>query len=212
MTDAILIMRGLEEMYPELRYIERLRQCMEMYPTLNWGDAMSRGQITSKLWLIQKLVELGTVDLGRVAICGGWVGILSRMILDHPTITVEKVHTMDLDVMATLAAKELNDEYLRDGSLSATVTDCYGSPYRDKYHTVINTSCEHFKHFGLWFNNVEAGTLVVLQSNDAVWIDDHVDCVNSENELADKAKLSAVLFKGSLPCYNYNRYMVIGIK
>jgi hypothetical protein len=212
MTDAILIMRGLEEMYPELRYVERLRQCMEMYPTLNWGDAMSRGQITSKLWLIRKLIDHGPFNLGRVAICGGWVGILARMMLDYNTINVEKIHTMDLSAMATLAAKELNDEYLREGTLSATVADCYGVEYGERYDTVINTSCEHFENFDLWFKNVKAGTMVVLQSNDFVGIDDHVDCVFSEDELVDKAKLSTVRFKGSLSCYNYTRYMVIGVK
>jgi len=204
-------MRGLEEMYPELRYIERLRQCMEMYPTLNWGDAMSRGQITSKLWLLHQLVIHNRINLGNVAVCGGWVGILSRMLFDHETIEVEKIHTMDMSMLATLAAKELNREYLIDDSLSATVADCYNVNY-DQYDTVINTSCEHFAYFDLWLDLVKKGTIVALQSNDFVAIEDHLDCVFSEDELVDKAKLNTVIFKGALPCYGYTRFMVIGVK
>lgn len=211
MTDAILIMRGLEEMYPEIRYIERLRQTMEMYPTLNWGDAMSRGQISSKLWLVRELQSY-TSDIGNVAVCGGWVGILSRMLLDtYVLIGSEHIHTMDTDSMATLAAKELNDEYLRMNRFSATTTDCYSAKY-DRYDTVINTSCEHFADFHSWFANIEYGTMVVLQSNDFTSVEDHVDCVFHEDELEQKANLEHVHFKGSLPCYGYTRFMLIGVK
>ncbi len=211
MINSILIMRGLEELYPEIRFIERLRNCIETYPDLNWGDAMSRGQITSKLWLLHQLQLHNRINLGRVAICGGWVGILSRLLLEHDTIHTTHIHSMDTDLAASTAAKELNSEFLLDDYFTSTLTNCYDVHYGD-YDTVINTSCEHFDDFNKWFDKVPRGKIVILQSNDFTAIEDHVDCVSNEDELVDKAKLNTVIYKGALPCYGYTRFMVIGVK
>ena len=42
-------------------------------------------------------------------------------------------------------------------------------------------------------------------------IDDHFNCVESEDELIEKSKLNKILFKGKLKFDNYERYMVIGL-
>ena len=42
-------------------------------------------------------------------------------------------------------------------------------------------------------------------------IDDHINCVNDENELVEKSGLSQIMYKGSLDMPNgYQRFMVIG--
>ena len=42
-------------------------------------------------------------------------------------------------------------------------------------------------------------------------IDDHINCVNSENELIEKSELSKIMYKGSLDMSNgYRRFMAIG--
>jgi len=211
MTDAVLILRGLEELYPEMRFIERLRCCVETYPDLNWGDAMSRGQMTSKLWILHQLQMNDKVRLGRVAICGGWLGLLSRLILDSDRIHTTHVHSMDIDLAVTIAAGELNSEYIIGDQFTSTLTNCHDVYYGD-YDTIINTSCEHFSDFGHWWEKIPDGKFVVLQSNDFTEIEDHVDYVLSAGELAAKAGLTEVKFMGSLPCYGYTRFMVMGVK
>jgi hypothetical protein len=211
MTDAVLILRGLEELYPETRFIERLRHCVETYPDLNWEDAMSRGQITSKLWIIHQLQMLDLEHLGRVAICGGWVGILARLLLDSDDIFAHYIESMDRDLLATIAAGELSFEYINDDVFLARAVDCNLVRYAD-FDTIINTSCEHFSDFERWWQQVPKGKLVILQSNDFMELEDHVDCVLCEEELAAKAEMSEVYFQGSLRCIKYTRYMVIGRK
>lgn len=211
MIDSVKVLRGLEEMYPEKSFISRLLCCIENYPELNWEDAMSRGQIRSKLWLLKQLRLENRVHLGRVAICGGWVGMLSRLMLDHDVIQTTHIHSMDTDRGATIAATELNHEYFVEDDFSATAVDCHDVDY-EEYDTIINTSCEHFADFDGWFNRVPSGKIVILQSNNFTEIEDHVDCVHSANELVNKAGLRTVIYSGELPCYGYTRFMVIGVK
>jgi len=211
MTDAILILRGLEEMYPEIEFVSRLRQALEDHPDLNWGDALSRGQTTSKLWLVHELIMNKQYDLGHVALCGGWVGLLARMIFDEKRINVDHIHSLDISAVATFAARTINQEYVNH-KFTSTVADCHDMMYKDQYNTVINTSCEHFQNFSTWTKRISPGRLVVLQSNDFTEMVDHVNCVSSAEELADQANLETVMFTGALPCIKYTRYMVIGVK
>jgi hypothetical protein len=209
MTDSILVLRGLEELYPEIRFIERLRDSIEKYPDLNWGDAMSRGQITSKMWILEQLKTNHRINLGVVAVCGGWVGILPRMLLDDGRFYITHLKNMDTDEAAIMASLNLNLDY--DPRYSATPIDCNDVSYA-RYDTVINTSCEHFDNFDGWFNKIPSGKMVILQSNNFTEIEDHVDCVHSVDELVNKAGLSTLYYSGELPCYGYTRYMVIGVK
>jgi len=211
MIDSIHVLRGLEEMYPENGFISHLLRSIEKYPDINWGDAMSRGQITSKLWLLRQLRLENRVNLGNVVICGGWVGMLSRLILDHDVINTELVFSIDSDYTATLAARELNSDHSDEHRFVAHLMNCHAAKYHG-FDTIINTSCEHFNNFDGWLNLIPSGKIVILQSNNFTEIDDHVDCVHSVNELVNKAGLRTVIYSGELPCYGYTRYMVIGVK
>ncbi len=149
--------------------------------------------------------------LGRVAICGGWLGLLPRLILDNDVIHTTHVHSMDIDLAVTIAAGELNSEYIIGDQFTSTLTNCHDVYYGD-YDTIINTSCEHFSDFGHWWEKIPDGKFVVLQSNNFMELEDHVDCVLSVEELAAKAGLCEVLYMGSLPCIKYTRFMVMGVK
>jgi hypothetical protein len=78
---------------------------------------------------------------------------------------------------------------------------------------VVNTSCEHMfnmqrireKHF------LESDPLYVLQSTDEDRFDDHINCVNSTDELIEQAKLTNIEFAGEKTLANgMKRFMVIG--
>ena len=210
-NDAVMVLRGLEELYPEMPFVERLRHTIETYPHMNFQDMMSRGQIRSKQWVIHELLMNGFDSLGRVMVCGGWYGMMSRMILDHPKIHAHYVESVDIDEHATIIAGEFNSEYISEGTMLPVLADCR-QMFCEEFDTVINTSCEHFVRFDWWWNKVDKGQLVILQSNNFREIDDHVNCVDSEDELADMAYMSEVHFKGSMQTHKYTRYMVIGTK
>ena len=213
MADAVKVLRGLEELYPEVRLIERLRHCIEHFPNENWEDAMSRGQIRSKQWIIHELQMLGIKDIGWVAVCGGWLGTLSRLLLDCPDIEVRHITSLDLDLDANIAAGELNGDYIASSRFVATVANCYYCDY-EKYDTVINTSFEHFEpeHLDQWWHALHDGQLIVVQSNNFWEPEEHVNCVHDEEELEHMLPMREVYYRGTLPTHKYNRFMVIGRK
>ena len=211
-TDAVLVLRGLEELYPEITFIMRLRDSMEQYPDINWGDAMSRGQITSKQWLLHELQMLKLTNLKRVVICGGWVGILARLILDNPAINSSYIILMDTDVEAIRASYVLNQGYEADQFMGWGIDCCHKEVGYQTFDTIINTSCEHFQEFDKWWEKIPTGKFIILQSNNVTDPEDHVNCVTCAEELVDNVGMSTVLFSGSLPCIGYKRFMVIGVK
>ena len=80
-------------------------------------------------------------------------------------------------------------------------------------HIVINTSSEHMKDTSLLkshYKDYPTTPLLVLQSNNYFELNEHVNCVNSENELMEKNQIREVYFKGKQSLPMYDRYMVIG--
>lgn len=60
-------------------------------------------------------------------------------------------------------------------------------------------------------SDANPGCLFALQSNNMFHIDDHINCVNNEDELIEKSGLNDIRYKGSLKMPNgYSRFMVIG--
>ena len=52
--------------------------------------------------------------------------------------------------------------------------------------------------------------LLVIQSNNYFELNDHINCVNDEDELVEKNQLKEVYFKGKQSLPLYDRFMVIG--
>ena len=75
-------------------------------------DAFSRGQIRSKMWLID-MVKALEVDLGNtVYVCAGWYGVLSALLFERTN--VENVYSFDIDPSTDNPADTLNKEYIMD--------------------------------------------------------------------------------------------------
>ena len=81
-------------------------------------------------------------------------------------------------------------------------------------HELINTSTNDISDHG-WFDNIPAGTLVVLQGRDHVKADAEHNFA-SPDELLEMFPLETVLYQGTMdledPETKYTRGMVIGIK
>ena len=93
-------------------------------------------------------------------------------------------------------------------SLTSTPDGCFQGA------VVINTSVEHFDSHE-WFDKLELGTLIAVQSNNMPH-DDHVLTTNSVHTLRNQFPMSVVLSAGSKKFeykdWSFTRFMVIGKK
>ena len=86
--------------------------------------------------------------------------------------------------------------------------------YNGSMDTIINCACEHM--YPMWKfrdlnKTVQKNSLYILQSSDDDQHDDHINCVQSEDELIDQAKIKHVMYSGSKILSNKStRFMVIG--
>ena len=70
---------------------------------------------------------------------------------------------------------------------------------RNKFHfpdTIVNTSCEHIINFDGWYNLIPEGKLVILQSNDYIDVEEHVNCPK-DIQMFSKSTLAQTLFEGT---------------
>ena len=174
-------------------------------------DSFSKSQVESKQWLIDLLV-MADIKNANIQLFGGWNGILITRLITQK-LSVKRIHNIDLDeksIRVFMKYRELNNDKRLESTLGNVTT-----PHRDDHTTdiVINTSSEHMPNLPEIIKNKKYSTncLFALQSNNMFHIDDHINCVNSENELIEKSGLSKIMYKGSLNMSNgYKRYMVIG--
>jgi hypothetical protein len=80
----------------------------------------------------------------------------------------------------------------------------------ENINLVINTSCEHMDN--TWFENIPAGTLVVLQTNDYFSNPQHSNCCEDLEAAKKKYPMDNIVYAGELDTHLYNRFMLIGIK
>ena len=80
-------------------------------------------------------------------------------------------------------------------------------------HLIINTSSEHMVDISTiksHYKDYPNTPILAIQSNNYFELDEHINCVNSENELIEKNEIREVYFKGKQSLPMYDRYMVIG--
>jgi hypothetical protein len=195
-----------------------------------WDDCFSRGQLQSKLWLVDELKK-ANAELGTVFLCAGWYATLATMLFES-NIKVDKVRSFDIDPSCVDIAEVFNKPWFVDQwrfkSITQDIMDIdynkhtwqYWSnannrmsyPISDSPNTIINTSCEHIENFEEWYNRIPDGKLVILQSNNFFEIKEHVNCVESIEEFSVKAPMNNILYSGELDLSKYRRFMLIGYK
>ena len=75
-------------------------------------DSLSRGQIESKLWVIDELKKLN-LNLGTVFLCAGWYGILATLIFEN-NLKVNKIRSFDIDKSVLDIAERFNKKWVQD--------------------------------------------------------------------------------------------------
>jgi len=174
-------------------------------------DSFSPSQLESKTWLVDVL-SLMNIDQARIQLFGGWNGILiTRLLIEN--LNVNMIQNIDLDKKSIRVFKKYRWE-TKDKRIDGTHADVRTPhKYDSIINLVINTSSEHMPDLPELIKDKEyhPDCLFALQSNNMFHIDDHINCVNSEEQLQEKSGLSKILYSDTLVMTNgYERYMVIG--
>jgi len=193
-------------------------------------DSFSRGQLQSKLWLIKELKKLN-LELGTVFLCAGWYAILATMLFESK-LKLDKIRSFDIDPSCVDIAETFNKPWFtqqwRFKAITQDITTIdynehtwqswstannrMSYPITDIPNTIINTSCEHIDPFDEWYNKIPEGKLLVLQANNFIEVDEHVNTYNTLAEFNANVPMTQTLYTGELELTKYTRYMKIGFK
>lgn len=215
----------------DLTFIFDMQRANQKYPNYNWADVWSKGQLESKYWLIETVNNLFVQrHIGTIFVLAGWVGSLSAIIFKEAQFSFDKIRSFDIDPECAAIAETINRTQVMDNwKFKASTLDIRTLTYNGDHYTsiksngdivelydnpsvIINTSCEHIEGFESWWNSIPSGKLCVLQNNNFRHIPEHINCVDSEKEFQLLAPMSDVLYSGTLPLEQYQRYMLIGYK
>lgn len=185
-------------------------------------DAFSSGQIGSKIWLAECLEDC-ILDLQfkglynqplKIAIIGGWYGLLNFIIQSRNLINIEYVRSIDIDSEACEQADLINNLWVwQNWKFKSLCRNANDFEFFD-FDLIINSAIEHIPT-KVWWDNIPEGKLVVLQSNDMDH-DDHVaNHLNIEEFSNDFPLTNTLLLKSKLFQYDdwkFTRFMKIGVK
>ena len=196
----------------------------------NLNDHFSRGQMRSKMWMVDKLNEkLDSDYLGTVFHYGGWYATIAKLLFDN--FRIKQYFNFEIDPTCTKISEDFNYEQYRDSwNYKCIIKDCgtleYGPAGDTEFATtqmsgerftfcitpgiIINTSCEHMNED--WFHNLPDGQLICLQTNDYFSNEQHSNCCKDLADAEAKYPMSEVLYSGELDTDVYKRFMLIGRK
>ncbi|SPL61980.1 conserved hypothetical protein [Ochrobactrum soli] len=205
---AFDILRGVAA-YTSSPLIKGLSKVLADHPEADLGNAFNHKQVGCKIWARQSLFETFGGRFNRIAILGGWYGVLAAMFFEDQRFDIEAIDSFDIDPDVGAVAETLNNAW--KDRFRALTADMYQLAYPELgADLVINTSCEHIADLPAWLSLLPKGTRVLLQSNDYFSEPTHVNCVASLDEFVAQAALETTAFAGALPMKKYTRFMLIG--
>lgn len=169
-----------------------------------------------KKWLVDYLPtrDMDGWDNPKIHLYGGWYGYPLIDMLLQKYNRIHSIINIDIDQKAIdlcrryTHAKELNKKV--DYKCQSVIDPIDKS---EDVRIVINTSSEHMPDLPeiIKNKNYKDKCIFMLQSNNMEYVEDHINCVSSEQEFIDKSGLSDILYSGTHQMNNgYERYMVIG--
>jgi len=187
--------------------MDAIRNSLDKYRTL---ESFWKGQIRSKVWLVEQLQPLQMNDQTTISIHGGWHGVLASLLFNS-NLKIDKIVSFDIDPKCEEIANTINKRQEMQGRFQAVTGDCTKQLYRSDI--TINTICEHLtqEQYDRWLNLVDKDSLVVLQGNNYFECDEHVRCAETLEEFEKQSNVLPV-FKGSFNTPKYTRFMIIGYK
>ena len=181
-------------------------------------DSMNESQLVSKMWLVQELLNLNIKPI-NISLLAGWFAQYTVPLLIDNFKTIEWIENFEMDRGIKDVAYKFNKRYKDDKkykvSIKNVMFDNLVSLSAPNFDTVINCSCEHMypmsKFRELSNNGANSNALYVLQSSNDTQYDDHINCVEDADELAEQANLMDVMYAGErLLANGMTRFMVIG--
>lgn len=167
--------------------------------------------VFSKLWLMRELANIQP-EASTMYILGSWYGNLALLLTRYPQVRVDNIINVETDSDFLTGSKRILDQAGAD-NVEYMQKDANDLDYRQlgRDGVVVNTSLTDMKGTD-WFENIPAGTTVVLQARD----NDPGEQFHSAEDIQQKFPLSQVLYSGSLdledPETQYTRFMTIGVK
>ena len=181
-------------------------------------DSMNESQLVSKMWLVEELSNLNVKPV-NISLLAGWFAQYIVPLLYDSIESIEWIENFEMDRDIKRIAYKFNTRYKKDDKYKVTIRNVmFGnliSLSSPTFDTVINCSCEHMypmsKFKELKNTGVSDDALYILQSSNDTQYDDHINCVNDADELADQANLVEILYAGEKLLPNgMTRFMVIG--
>lgn len=188
-------------------WMDAIRNSDDRYRTL---ESFWKGQLNSKVWLIESLLEVNTHAKPSIAIHGGWNGVLASLIFNSKLDPIH-VTSVDIDKGCEEIANTINKRQEIQGHFKAITADM--CKYRSDADIIINTSCEHItqEQYNEWLDTQPDHALFVLQSNNYFDLEEHIRCANDLDAFTTQSNIKP-LFRGTFPTEKYDRYMIIGKK
>jgi hypothetical protein len=183
-------------------------------------DSINQSQLESKLWIVNELSELMLFPKSVALLAGWYANFITPLLIDE--LGVKYILNLDSDPdVKTISYKfnkryKINKDHTKnrdDGCLyRCEMHDVMFEPIKKYGDLVINTSCEHMFSMSRFRKlNKSKNYIYVLQSSNDRQYDDHINCVDSADELADQADIVDVMYSGEMKLSNsMTRYMVIG--
>ena len=192
-----------------LFWMDAIRQSDDRYRTL---ESFWKGQINSKVWLIEQLKKLPRVHSMDILICGGWYGVMATLLFNSD-LYVNKITSIDVDNKCENTANTMNKQYEIAGRFRAVTQDMMTYKDYDRYDMIINTVCEHLtqEQYNEWLKLIPNDKIIVLQSNDYV-IPEHVNPMKDLNQFVAQSKLYPIVEPSELQTEKYKRFMIVGKK
>jgi len=189
-----------------LFWMDAIRNSEDRYRTL---ESFWKGQVRSKIWLIEKLEQIHIYP-ADVVIHGGWNGVLASLMFNSK-LSIKHIRSYDIDPKCAEIARTINMRQYIQGQFNAITADSCTQSYN--CDIVINTICEHLtqEEYDRWLMLVPPTALVVVQSNDYFDCEEHVRCATDLKEFEQQSGLS-VIYSDGLETEKYTRFMIIGRK
>lgn len=166
-------------------------------------ESFRPNQLKCKSWLVNEIANTNT-NFDKVLVVGAWNGVLLYELMSkHCNVTW--FDFLDLDKKTHIHRNVYFELNKMEKNYNSILCDANEFSDFEDYDLIINTSCEHMKPLP-----TVNGPLYALQSNNYTTIKEHVNCVNSVDELKDQYNLTQTVFKGELDMSHYKRFMVIG--
>lgn len=176
-------------------------------------DSLNSSQLQSKLWLIE---ELNCLEIKPTNVCliAGWYAQYVVPLLLDTFSSIQLIENFEIDKDIREMTYRFNKRFKDEDKYRVVIKNIMFKELSKEqdFDLVINCACEHM--FPMWkFReiNEEQDPVYVLQSSDDDTHDDHINCVQSVDELIEQARIVDVLYSGSIKLHNgTTRFMVIG--